>query len=116
MVNVSKQEVNLEGLKVWYVDLILVRFLQCSTSGGLQAKTHARTWTALDTAKGKYLKSARNEFVEVPDATEDELVRLPGAITANDREIGELSSLKQPVGRISFSGCAMRANHAVNCT
>lgn len=37
MVNVSKQEVNLEGLKVWYVDLILVRFLQYSTSAGLQA-------------------------------------------------------------------------------
>lgn len=35
VVDVSKQEVNLEGLEVWYVDLILMRFLRCSTSAGL---------------------------------------------------------------------------------
>lgn len=35
MINVSKEEVNLVGLEVGYVDLILVRFLRCSTSAGL---------------------------------------------------------------------------------
>lgn len=72
--------------------------------------------TASYTARITYLESARNEFVEVLDATEDELVRLPSAITANDEEIRMLSSLKQPVGRISLSGCVMRANRAVSCT
>lgn len=72
--------------------------------------------TVSDTARSTYLESARNEFVEVSDATEDELVRLPSAITANDREIRELSSLQQPVGRISFSECVMRANRALSCT
>lgn len=72
--------------------------------------------TASDTAKGTYLESARNEFSEVLDATEDELVRPPSAITANDREIRELSSLKQPVGRISFSECVMRATQVVSFT
>lgn len=69
-----------------------------------------------DTAKSTYLESARNEFVAVPDATEDELVRLPSAITASDREMRELSSLKQSVGRISFSECVMQANQAVSFT